>query len=191
MSGLTKQAIRNSCMKLLNEKPYHQITVKDIVEDCGINRNSFYYHYQDLPSLIEEIITDQADKLINEYSRIETIEDGLNAAISFALENKRAALHIHNSANREMYEQYLWRICGHIAETYINTAFSDYNIPQQDKQMIIRYHKCECFGIIMEWLSSGMKSDILENMHRLCEIRKGMTKEMFKRCEEEFSDKNN
>ena len=27
-----------------------------IVEECGINRNSFYYHYQDLPALIEEMI---------------------------------------------------------------------------------------------------------------------------------------
>lgn len=189
LAGLTKQAIRNSCIRLLNEKPYHQITVKDIVEDCGINRNSFYYHYQDLPSLVEEIITEEADKLIKNYSRIETIEEGLHAAISFALENKRAVLHIHNSANREMYEQYLWRICGHISETYINTVFSEYRISEHDKQTIIRFHKCECFGIIMDWLSSGMKSNIMEDMHRLCEIRKGMTIEMFRRCEEDFSDK--
>lgn len=190
MAGFTKQAIRNSCMKLLNEKAYHQITVKDIVEDCGINRNSFYYHYQDLPSLIQEIITDEADKLIQNYSRIESIEDGLNAAVAFALENKKAVLHIHKSANREMYEQYLWKICSHVASTYINTAFSEYNISEQDKQIIIRFHKCECFGLIMDWLDSGMKSDIADNIRRLCEIRKGMTQEMFRRCEEENSDKN-
>lgn len=182
MAGFTKQAIRNSCIKLLNEKPYHQITVKDIVEDCGINRNSFYYHYQDLPSLIEEIVKDEADRLIHDYSGIESIEEGLNAAVSFALENKRAVMHIHNSANREMYEQYLWKMCGHVAETYINTAFSEYHVSEQDKQIIIGFHKCECFGLIMDWLSSGMKSDIIDNIHRLCEIRKGMTMEMFIRC---------
>ena len=191
MAGLTKQAIRSSCIKLLNEKKtYQQITVKDIVEDCGINRNSFYYHYQDLPSLIEEIITDEADRLIRDYPRIESIEDGMRAAASFALENKKAVLHIYHSANREMYEQHLWRICGHVAEAYINTAFSEYSIPETDKQIIIRFHKCECFGIITDWLSSGMKSDIIEVIRRLCNIRKGMTKEMFRRCEEENSDKN-
>ena len=41
-----------------------KISVKDIVEDCGINRNSFYYHYQDVPALIREIITDEAAALI-------------------------------------------------------------------------------------------------------------------------------
>ena len=49
-------------MKLLNEQPLSKISVRDIVEDCGINRNSFYYHFQDIPSLIEEIIKEEADK---------------------------------------------------------------------------------------------------------------------------------
>ncbi|MDY4491271.1 MAG: TetR/AcrR family transcriptional regulator, partial [Candidatus Faecousia sp.] len=53
MANFTKKAIRDSFVKLLNEKPISQITVKDIVEDCGVNRNTFYYYYQDLPQLME------------------------------------------------------------------------------------------------------------------------------------------
>lgn len=41
MANFTKKAIRDSFVKLLNEKPISQITVKDIVEDCGVNRNTF------------------------------------------------------------------------------------------------------------------------------------------------------
>ncbi len=55
MANFTKQAIKNSLIHLLNERPSGKITVKDIVEDCGINRNSFYCHYADIPSLVEEI----------------------------------------------------------------------------------------------------------------------------------------
>ncbi len=177
-------------MKLLNERPIHQnITVKDIVEDCGINRNSFYYHYQDLPSLIAEIFTDEADKLIRNYPHVETIEEGLRTAVSFALENKRAVLHIHSSANRELFEQYLWRVCEHVAESYINTAFSEYRISKQDRQTIIRFHKCECFGIIMDWLSKNMDNDIIHGIQRICELKRGMTQELFKRCQEDIIDK--
>lgn len=43
MAQFTKQAIINSFLKLLEETPLDKITVKDIVEDCGINRNTFYY----------------------------------------------------------------------------------------------------------------------------------------------------
>ena len=45
MANFTQKAIKESFIKLLNEKPISKISVKDIVEDCGINRNSFYYHY--------------------------------------------------------------------------------------------------------------------------------------------------
>ena len=55
MSSFTKKAIVESFLKLLKEKPVEKITIKDIVEDCGINRNTFYYHFDDIPSLMEEI----------------------------------------------------------------------------------------------------------------------------------------
>ena len=48
MSQLTKRAITESFMKLINQVPFDKITVKDIVEDCGVNRNTFYYHYRDI-----------------------------------------------------------------------------------------------------------------------------------------------
>ena len=41
MAQFTKQAIINSFLKLLEEMPLDKITVKDIVEDCGVNRNTF------------------------------------------------------------------------------------------------------------------------------------------------------
>ena len=49
MPNFTKQAIKDSFLRLLNQQPLSKISVRSIVEDCGINRNSFYYHYQDIP----------------------------------------------------------------------------------------------------------------------------------------------
>ena len=107
MPNFTKQAIKASFIKLLNERPLNQITVKDIVEDCGINRNSFYYHFADLPTLLEEVIMEQANNIINEYPSIDSMEMCMDAIISFALKNKKAVYHIFNSVNRGMYEHYL------------------------------------------------------------------------------------
>ena len=44
MASFTRKAIMDSCLRLLEERPVDKITVKDIVEDCGINRNTFYDH---------------------------------------------------------------------------------------------------------------------------------------------------
>lgn len=52
----TKNAIIDAFWLLLEEKPYNKITVKDIVERCQINRNTFYYHFHDIPELLETTI---------------------------------------------------------------------------------------------------------------------------------------
>ena len=65
---LTKRAIKESFVNLLNERPLNKISVRDITDKCGINRNSFYYHYQDIPALMEEILTEQIDDIIEKYS---------------------------------------------------------------------------------------------------------------------------
>ena len=51
MSGFTKEIIAKTFTELLDEKPMSKITVKDIVERCGVNRNTFYYHFKDIPDV--------------------------------------------------------------------------------------------------------------------------------------------
>lgn len=181
MANFTKRAIKESFMKLLNERALSQITIKDIVEDCGINRNSFYYHYADLPALIEEIVKEDIDRIINDHASIESLEKCLEVALSFALKNRRGALHIYNSVNRDILEKYLMSVCGYAVERYIETAADGISISADNRALIIRYYKCELFGQIIEWMNGGMKDDIVEDFHRFCGISRGMTVELLKR----------
>ena len=50
VSKLTKRALAASLKKLLAQKPLSKITIADITEDCGMNRMTFYYHFQDISS---------------------------------------------------------------------------------------------------------------------------------------------
>ena len=59
MAGSTQRVIRKTFMELLEERPLNEITVKLIVERCGINRKTFYNHYRDIPDLMEKILTDE------------------------------------------------------------------------------------------------------------------------------------
>ena len=61
MSKLTQKAIKESFVKLVDKKPIDRITIKDITDECGISRNTFYYHYSDLPALVEELLMDSAE----------------------------------------------------------------------------------------------------------------------------------
>ena len=89
MPPFAKREIKNSFIKLLTERPISQITVKDIVEDCGVNRNSFYYHFQDIPSLLEEIIVEMTAKVIETLPEESTFEEKVTAALEEINSNKR------------------------------------------------------------------------------------------------------
>lgn len=64
MSQRTKKALQASMKKLMLEKPFTQITVSDIAEDCGINRMTFYYHFKGIYDLIEWSCMEDATKAL-------------------------------------------------------------------------------------------------------------------------------
>ncbi len=184
MAAFTEKAIKYSFMKLLNEKPISKITVKDIVEDCSINRNTFYYHFSDIPSLLQEILIDEVNNLLENKSEVNSIYDCLISAIDFALQNKTAMLHIYNSANREFFEQYLNKVTYIAVKKFIGNASADYNISNSDKDVIIMYYKCLLMGFVIDWLTNGMKYDLRTKIKRICEMYDGSMETAFKRSTE-------
>lgn len=184
MPNFTKRAIKESFWKLLNEQPLTQISVREIVEECGINRNSFYYHFQDIPSLIEEIVMDAANALIQQYPSITSIDEGVEAAFRFTLENKKAILHICNSVNRNIYEQYLMRICEYVVTTYFDTVFEKDIDSKSNRDIMILFTKCELFGLSIDWINTGMQDDAIEKLKHLLLLYNGLSSEMIKRCKE-------
>ena len=123
MPPFAKQQIKSSFLKLLNERPITQITVKEIVEDCGVNRNSFYYHFQDIPSLLEEIIVEMVDKVILSLPEDVSFEEQVTVALGLIEENKRLVYHIFSStnSNKIFYEQQLMRSCEYVTRSYIGS----------------------------------------------------------------------
>ncbi|MCC8125979.1 MAG: TetR/AcrR family transcriptional regulator [Clostridiales bacterium] len=58
-----KHTIAKAVEKLLLEKKALKLTVKDIVEECHITRQAFYYHFADIPDLLDWIITQKEEEL--------------------------------------------------------------------------------------------------------------------------------
>ncbi len=189
MPNFTKRAIKASFMKLLNEKPLNKISVRDIVEDCGINRNSFYYHFQDIPALIEEIVTECFDALIQKYPGIPSLKEGFKAAFEFALENKKAMLHIYNSVNRDIFERSLMQFCEYLIQSYLAASFGNAVVSETDQGLIIRFLKCELFGAYIEWMNSGMSENVIEEVNRMFEICHGLSDEIICRCNADIAQR--
>ncbi len=74
MPSFTKKAIVESFLRIIGRKPLDKITVRDVVDDCGINRNTFYYYFQDIYAVLEEVSHIVADSLPKDRSLSETLE---------------------------------------------------------------------------------------------------------------------
>jgi len=177
----TKQLIKTTFRDILEDRPLSQITVKDIVSRAGINRNSFYYHYADLPTLIEEVIYEDAGHIFAGNENIESLEECINVAIEFALANKKLVMHLYATGNRDIFELYFLRTMEHLVRTYLVRLCDGNNVSADDLEILIKYYKCLLFGLIVDWMSSGMNSDIKESVTRLLEIYSGIPEEIVSR----------
>lgn len=171
MPSFTRKAIKASFLKLLSQRPLSQITVKDIVEDCGINRNSFYYHFEDLPALVEEIGGELVTDFMAKYPTISSVEQSFDAVVEFLMANKRVIYHIYHSVNRDLFERHLMDLCQYVAAAYIEAAAQDES--REDIDTLIRFHRCACFGTVIDWLNGGMKDDIAAYFRQICRLRPG------------------
>lgn len=180
MANFTSKAIKEATIELLEERPLSEITVKDIVEKCGINRNSFYYHYSDLPSLIDEMIEECAQGIIDKYPTVDSIGEFFDAITGFATRNKRAVMHIFKSVNREEFEGHLMRISEYFVRNAIENLVKSENlsIPEENMNLMVGYHKCVCFGLIIEWLNNGMSEELAKNMKKVLSLGKELIEEL-------------
>lgn len=85
----TKTAIIETFWELLEEGPYNKITVKSIVDRCQINRNTFYYHFHDIPEILEYTIKNDADLIIQTYSQFGTPFDCLAPLVEHCLKKRK------------------------------------------------------------------------------------------------------
>ncbi len=173
MPQFTKNAIIDSFIKLLNEKPLDKITVKDIVEDCGINRNTFYYYFSDIRTLVVAILNKETEDVLSKHIRDESWEEGFIAAVAFALENKKAIYHIYNSVSKDELERYLNTIAEDVMRRYIHFVSDGFEIAKEDKELIISFYKCALVGMVLDWTGSGMKNNPEELIRRLGKLFEG------------------
>lgn len=184
----TKRAISEVYWTLLEEKPYNKITVQNIVERCQVNRNTFYYHFKDIPDLTEYSIMDWTDQVIKNNCRFGS---PINCIIPIAQEfvkRKQAFTHIYNSSCKEALIRYLNEVSFYIVQSYIDSATDNTSVSAKDKAIFVRYYKCTFAGIVLDWLAAGPSYDLIEFCQKICYVFEGSAKRAFQRLADSFPD---
>jgi len=167
MSQLTRKAIVQSFIKLLNEMPLDKITVKDIVDDCGVNRGTFYYYYQDVYALLEEIFATETQVSLTAMNGYTDWLEGFLHSLSFVQENKKAIYHVYNSVDRVFLEKYLYRVVGDLMVQVVHGQTADLAPREEDVQIVAGLYTHALVGIMLDWLQNGMRDNLESKARRL------------------------
>lgn len=159
MPKFTKNAIKNSFMKLLNTTPFDNITVKNIVDDCGINRNTFYYNFEDIYALVDEILQDEISRIVEKHEPYRSWNDALLYAADFALQNKTAIFNLHNSSKRGQVKKYMQKVINEVVHEFVNHEAEGSEASSEDISFIADFYSCALLGILEKWLDDGMQGD--------------------------------
>lgn len=156
MSQMTKNALANSLKKLLETKTLEKITVKELVEDCGVNRQTFYYHFRDVYDLLDWIFTTDGRAIVPE-TRLDDWEERARSVFSYLEDNQQFIINAYHSIARDHLERYVGREMYKLIYARVQLASADLEVCESDMQFIANFYKFAFTGLIFEWIRCGMQ----------------------------------
>lgn len=169
MSDLTKQALIASFKKLLETEPFDKITISDITNDCGLSRQTFYYHFRDIFDMIRWIYNSESLNEIGGRGGYGTWQDKIRELFDYTLNNKSLILGTFNSKCRNDLVGYYMDVSIRKISDIVEMK-SDGDIAEKDKKFIASVYTYAFVGIMVDWISDGMKESSEEMVDRVYKI---------------------
>ena len=181
----TAPRMNEALISLLEKKDLEFITVKEICETAGVNRSTFYLHYETISDLMNETVEMVDKRLLSYFSQRERdVLSEMNGAdlkelvlvsrayllpyLRFIRDNKRVyRAAFRNLAGMQAYARY-----EHLKNHSLGPILARFEIPPESRRYYIAYYVEGIIAIVKEWLRRDCIdevesiSDIIENCVR-------------------------
>lgn len=166
-------------LRLLGEKDFAYITVKEICEAAGVNRSTFYLHYETMADLLSESVSHvnaqflahmnkDTDAFIEKLHTCPVNElylvtpEYLRPYLGYIRENRRLFRTVlENAAVLQLDKSYAGML-----EHVLTPILERYGVPQRDRRYIMAFHIQGLMAIISEWL----KSDCVDSIEEIVQV---------------------
>ena len=150
-SNQTKRLLAQSLMDLMMTTPLEKISVNDIVDHAGVGRNTFYYHFEDIPDLIQWVLYQEMEIVLEECIAKKDLEKGLRHFFEIAIQLQPYAIRGMQSNYGDeigrMLEQVFYDLFEKVTEMqHWYEGYSD-----KDREFILHYHCQAVMGLLREW----------------------------------------
>ena len=124
---------------LLEKKEYEFITVKEICEKAGVNRSTFYLHYQSIDELL-----------------FETIEM-INKRFNSSFDNKKIYKLIHTNPYLFIKQQAFDKLYNEL----FSIILDKYGVIEEEKEYIFAFFSFGLVAVMQKWIEYDCKDEIV------------------------------
>ena len=158
---------------LLEKKDFEYITIKEICDTAGVNRSTFYLHYENTFDLLQETTRYILDKHFAYYSsdtkeitaRFANAElkdllfitsEYLVPYLTFIKDNQRIfRVSIKNFNSLSLNDVYR-----KMFEYIFNPILKRFNVPENKRSYMIKFYLTGVYAIVTEWLDRNCSDDM-------------------------------
>ena len=182
MTQFTSKAIEESFIRLLNERPLDKITIKDIVDDCGISRMTFYYHFKDIYDLVEWCCEEDAARALAGQKTYDTWQQGFLQILEALRKDKAFFTSVYRSISREQLENYLYRLTYDLMMGVVEERAAGMTVRPEDKEFIANFYKFAFVGLTLDWIKNDMRQDPAQLVEQLSTLIHGDVTKALEKC---------
>lgn len=162
-----------SLEKLLSKKALDHITIKDIVEDCGVSRQTFYYHFTDIYQIVEWVYKKIVTEAGTNSRDIFTWQQGYCRLHESMRKNKLILTSACRSIRREYLEKFMYNVLYDVIHPMVEEEAKGMVIEQNYKDFVAHFYCLAFVAIDLDWVYNGMKEDPSEITKQVGTLMKG------------------
>lgn len=153
-SYATKRAICAALKELMAERPLDKITIGAIMARCGMARQHFYYHFQDLYDAVFWMLEEEAVSLLRRHEGALLWQDGLLQLFEYLQENREVCLCALNSMGREYLKRFFQKDISAVIHNTIQSVAQErgWDPDGVDAELLTQFYVGALAGIMERWL---------------------------------------
>ena len=148
----TKRALSEVLKQKMKRKPFQKITVSELVRECGINRKTFYYHFEDIYDQVRWMFHQEAVKLLDRQEGILVWQDGLLQLFRYLEENRDICLCAMHSVSHEHLRRFFQADIYDIIHRVIDQLTEDLRTNEAEKDILTHFYVSALAGMVESWL---------------------------------------
>lgn len=162
----TKRALAESLKKLMRAKPFSKITVTEIVNDCGVNRKTFYYHFEDIYALLSWIFEEEAVNIIKKFYLLNDYDEAMEFIYEYISENKDLLRNAYDAFGSVELSSFFHMSFVGLNESLIESVEQKMHkrLPERTREYLCEFLTEASGGLLLNIISGNMHFDRSKDM---------------------------